>query len=105
MPPQPHRVESLPPVLMPRSLGRSEKITWNLYACQGHIDAMNEITADNILPADSPATHRHGPKEPLPALMLGAIGIVFGDIGTSPLYAMKEVFVGPHPLALDRMHI
>ena len=37
--------------------------------------------------------------------MLGAIGIVFGDIGTSPLYAMKEVFVGPHPLALDRMHI
>ena len=66
---------------------------------------MNEITADNILPADSPATHRHGPREPLPALMLGAIGIVFGDIGTSPLYAMKEVFVGPHPLALDRMHI
>ena len=48
---------------------------------------------------------QHGPKEPLPALMLGAIGVVFGDIGTSPLYAMKESFVGPHPLAADQVHI
>ena len=32
------------------------------------------------------------------ALTLGALGIVFGDIGTSPLYAMKEVFAGPHEL-------
>jgi KUP system potassium uptake protein len=47
----------------------------------------------------------HGPKESLPALMLGAIGVVFGDIGTSPLYAMKESFIGPHPLAADQVHI
>ncbi len=38
-------------------------------------------------------------------LAAGAIGIVFGDIGTSPLYAFRETFVGPHPLALDRLHI
>ncbi|MGB7405332.1 MAG: KUP/HAK/KT family potassium transporter, partial [Pacificimonas sp.] len=38
-------------------------------------------------------------------LALGAIGIVFGDIGTSPLYAFRETFVGPHPLALDPLHI
>jgi KUP system potassium uptake protein len=56
-------------------------------------------TADAV-----PDTH-HGPKESLPALMLGAIGVVFGDIGTSPLYAMKESFVGPHPLAADPVHI
>ena len=37
--------------------------------------------------------------------MLGAIGVVFGDIGTSPLYALKESFIGPHPLAVDRLHI
>ncbi|HYJ53604.1 MAG TPA: potassium transporter Kup [Allosphingosinicella sp.] len=37
--------------------------------------------------------------------MLGAIGIVYGDIGTSPLYAMKESFIGPHPLAVDPLHI
>ena len=34
----------------------------------------------------------------LPALALGALGVVFGDIGTSPLYTMKEVFAGSHPL-------
>jgi KUP system potassium uptake protein len=36
---------------------------------------------------------------PMAALTLGAIGIVFGDIGTSPLYAMKETFSGHHDLA------
>ena len=45
------------------------------------------------------------PAKRLPALMLGAIGVVFGDIGTSPLYAMKESFIGPHPLAVDPAHI
>ncbi|WP_017665544.1 potassium transporter Kup [Porphyrobacter sp. AAP82] len=29
----------------------------------------------------------------------------YGDIGTSPLYALKESFVGPHPLAVDRLHV
>ena len=35
-------------------------------------------------------------KSSLPALTLGAIGVVYGDIGTSVLYAFKEVFVGGH---------
>ena len=39
---------------------------------------------------------QHHPKGPLPALVLGAIGIVFGDIGTSPLYAFKECITGEH---------
>ena len=38
-------------------------------------------------------------------LTLGAIGVVFGDIGTSPLYALKESFVGHHPLNPDALHI
>ena len=29
-------------------------------------------------------------------LSLGALGVVYGDIGTSPLYAMKECFTPPH---------
>ena len=33
------------------------------------------------------------------ALLLGAIGVVYGDIGTSPLYAMKEAFGPAHGLA------
>jgi len=32
----------------------------------------------------------------LPALTLAALGVVYGDIGTSPLYAIKEVFGGAH---------
>ncbi|MDZ4308161.1 MAG: potassium transporter Kup [Allopontixanthobacter sp.] len=38
-------------------------------------------------------------------LAVGAVGIVFGDIGTSPLYAFRETFVGHHPLALDQLHV
>jgi KUP system potassium uptake protein len=39
------------------------------------------------------------------ALALGAVGVVFGDIGTSPLYAMKEAFAGAHPLTPDEPHV
>jgi KUP system potassium uptake protein len=33
-------------------------------------------------------------------LALGALGVVFGDLGTSPLYAMQDAFVGSHPTAV-----
>ena len=40
----------------------------------------------------------HAPQTPaaLAALTLGALGVVYGDIGTSPLYALKEVFHAGH---------
>jgi KUP system potassium uptake protein len=38
-------------------------------------------------------------------LALGAIGIVFGDIGTSPLYAFRETFAGHHTLDARSVHI
>ncbi len=63
------------------------------------------MTNLNALPAATAASAPTGPKDRLPILMLGAIGVVFGDIGTSPLYALKESFIGPHPLAVDRLHI
>ncbi len=44
-------------------------------------------------------------KKNLPALVLGAIGVVFGDIGTSPLYALKETFAGHHPLLVIEANI
>ncbi|WP_301102906.1 potassium transporter Kup [Propionivibrio sp.] len=34
------------------------------------------------------------------ALALAALGVVYGDIGTSPLYTMKEVFAGNHAIPL-----
>jgi KUP system potassium uptake protein len=39
------------------------------------------------------------------ALALGALGVVFGDIGTSPLYAIKECFHGLHGIALSERNI
>lgn len=38
-------------------------------------------------------------------LMLAATGVVFGDIGTSPLYAFRESFIGHHRLPLDQFHV
>ncbi|OAN52163.1 potassium transport protein Kup [Paramagnetospirillum marisnigri] len=46
-----------------------------------------------------------GQSRNVPALMLAAIGVVFGDIGTSPLYALKETFAGHHAMALDKANI
>ncbi|MFZ6844725.1 potassium transporter Kup [Undibacterium sp. RuTC16W] len=44
-------------------------------------------------------------KSSLTALTLAAIGIVYGDIGTSPLYTMKEVFSKEHGLPLTEANI
>ena len=43
-----------------------------------------------------PAPVVHTPTRSLLPLALGALGIVYGDIGTSPLYALKECVHGPH---------
>lgn len=45
--------------------------------------------------ADSAASHHDHGNQGLPGLILGAVGVVFGDIGTSPLYTLKEAF-SPH---------
>ena len=39
------------------------------------------------------------------ALTLGAMGVVYGDIGTSPLYTMKEVFNPVNGIPLDAFHL
>ena len=44
-------------------------------------------------------------RQPLSTLTLGAIGVVFGDIGTSPLYALKEIFSGHHPIVVNQANV
>jgi len=44
-------------------------------------------------------------RQSLAALTLGAIGVVYGDIGTSPLYTMKEIFGPGVGLPLDAPHL
>jgi KUP system potassium uptake protein len=38
-------------------------------------------------------------------MSLGALGVVYGDIGTSPLYAMRECFSGTHPIAVTPANV
>ncbi|MCX7256213.1 MAG: potassium transporter Kup [Polaromonas sp.] len=49
--------------------------------------------------------HEKPEKQGLAALTLGAIGVVYGDIGTSPLYTMKEVFSPATGIPLDAAHV
>jgi len=63
-------------------------------------------TADSAtfggVPAGTKAAHR---ESPLLQLALAALGVVFGDIGTSPLYAVRECFVGPHAVAVTPANV
>ena len=47
----------------------------------------------------------HSGRESVAALTLGALGVVYGDIGTSPLYTMKEVFSPATGVPLDSTHL
>lgn len=47
----------------------------------------------------------NGSKQSVNALALSALGIVFGDIGTSPLYAVREAFEGEHALSVTPENI
>ena len=64
------------------------------------VDAHPEVAL-----AGSPSAAASHGTDSFSKLAVGAIGVVFGDIATSPLYAMKEVFVGHHPLTVDPLHI
>lgn len=50
-------------------------------------------------------SHGHAPQGSLLALCVGTVGVVFGDIGTSPIYAFRETFAGHHPIDPDPIHI
>ncbi|CAA9542401.1 MAG: Kup system potassium uptake protein [uncultured Sphingosinicella sp.] len=58
-----------------------------------------------LLPADRPPASAHHHQGSLGKLALGAVGVVYGDIGTSPIYAFRETFAGHHPLNPDPLHI
>jgi KUP system potassium uptake protein len=68
------------------------------------------------LPTLAPATSEEPPRDPVPVnsvapksrlflLCLASLGIVYGDIGTSPLYALRECFYGDRALAPNPANI
>jgi KUP system potassium uptake protein len=71
--------------------GAQQAVTSGVAAAQG------KNAPGNGMPPDSEAGH--GPRnQSLAALAVGAIGVVYGDIGTSPLYALREAL---RPVAHD----
>jgi KUP system potassium uptake protein len=57
------------------------------------------------VPADT-GHHGHGHQgDGRLKLAVGAVGVVFGDIGTSPLYAFRETFSGHYGIEADSLHI
>ena len=67
------------------------------------------MSAAGSAPAHHVDRPQHAPQAPhgkyLAALTVGALGIVYGDIGTSPLYALRECFHGTHGIAPTRENV
>ncbi|QJR11898.1 Low affinity potassium transport system protein kup [Usitatibacter rugosus] len=57
----------------------------------------------NASSATAPAAYV--PRKAIAPLVVGAIGVVFGDIGTSPLYALKEAFSPEYGIPLSRTSV
>jgi KUP system potassium uptake protein len=57
---------------------------------QARPEAVPELGADALALPPNPAGAHHDTRGRMGALTLGALGVVFGDIGTSPLYAVRE---------------
>jgi KUP system potassium uptake protein len=54
------------------------------------VEPVQSLTPVHSQPIETAGTHRHGQRASVAALALAAMGVVFGDIGTSPLYTLKE---------------
>lgn len=53
---------------------------------------------------NAPIKQHHHKSEKFPTIFIGALGVVFGDIGTSPLYALKSCFTISH-LPVNEMNV
>jgi KUP system potassium uptake protein len=72
--------------------------------------SMSDSAAPPLLPSDRPPgslAADHHRQSGIVKLCVGAIGIVYGDIGTSPIYAFRETFAGHHgdTMTPDALHI
>lgn len=66
-----------------------------------------EATKRDASDQDDNANNQSGdePRSRTPGLALAALGVVYGDIGTSPIYALRESFSGNHRVAYDVVNI
>jgi KUP system potassium uptake protein len=66
---------------------------------------MSTTTESLAGPSDEPPADGHGSPDRWKLLALAALGVVFGDIGTSPLYAMRECFHGEFHLEVNEVNV
>jgi len=85
-----------------RSLARGSKNGVNTKATSDK----NADSGDNRSPGNGDAEASNGKKnQSLPFLCLAALGIVYGDIGTSPIYALREAFYAHGGIAVQPANI
>ncbi|QYO67046.1 potassium transporter Kup [Leptolyngbya sp. 7M] len=76
------------------------KANENIDEIVGDVDPEVHLTYSDVSePPESPKGSY------LALLSLGAIGVVYGDIGTSPLYAIRECFHGPHAISATEANV
>lgn len=97
---------------------RAPFVFWEIIMSNFTEEAINDVVKDNAA-APPPAVadihttdsggHHHPAEKPtggrLAMLSLAALGVVYGDIGTSPLYSMRECFHGTHGIAANPMNV
>jgi KUP system potassium uptake protein len=66
---------------------------------------MRPMMQSNTTEIPSSADNTSNARARLATTAIAAMGVVYGDIGTSPLYAMKEAFNGPHAVAVTPENI
>lgn len=71
----------------------------------GNVATTANAAAEGQATAANNNTRKKGHREGVAALTLGALGVVYGDIGTSPLYTMKEIFSPATGVPLDETHL
>ncbi|WP_457282847.1 potassium transporter Kup [Polaromonas sp. P5_D5] len=71
----------------------------------GNVATTANAAAEGQATAANNNTRKKGHREGVAALTLGALGVVYGDIGTSPLYTMKEIFSPATGVPLDAPHL
>ena len=76
------------------------------FALASHPGSCFERHAEAASATMNPPPSVHPGRTPkLAATTIAALGIVFGDIGTSPLYAFRECFSGPHAAHIDPQNL
>ena len=58
--------------------------------------------------SEAPGSSEHGVRDTVRlALIVGALGVVFGDLGTSPIYTLQTLFDpnDPHPVPVNREYV